>query len=611
MADKVVRLGGGSGFWGDTPEGPRQLVNSGEIDYLIMDYLAEITMSLLGRAREKNPAGGYPLDFVTQVISPHAGEICKRGIKVIANAGGVNPLACRDAISKELAAQNIALKVAAVMGDDVLPLMEELRGEDVREVQSGEPLPGGVATANAYIGGFAIAEALKAGADVVVTGRCADSALALGALIHEFDWKPTDFDKIAAGSVAGHVIECGPQATGGIFTDWRLVADGWADIGFPIVECREDGTFVVTKPVGTGGLISTQTIAEQITYETGDPANYILPDVICDLTDVRLDQVGTDRVLVSQVRGKAPTNTYKVSATYPDGYRSIATLMVSGIEAAAKARAMGEAILKRTRNIFAREGLGDYADTSIEILGSEATYGPLSRVRSVREVILKIGVRHVNKRAVEIFSREIAPASTGMGQGISGVAGGRPPVQPVLRLFSFFLDKSRLRITVNTDAQEISVGIMTEGQPAPSSAQAAKPAISSQIVLDTSNSKTVPLIAIAHGRSGDKGNLSNISVLARRPEFLPIIESQLTTEAVSRYMGHVVEGKVERYAWPGLNGFNFILNQSLGGGGVSSLRYDPQGKAHAQMLMDFPIAVPTCWIAEGKVSSDYVEGRDA
>jgi len=600
MSDKIVRLGGASGFWGDTPEGARQLVFSGQVDYLVMDYLAEITMSLLARAKAKDPAAGYPADFVSQFIAPYAKEIAARGLKVVCNAGGVNPLSCRDAVAAELAKQGVALKVAAVVGDDIVPMIEELRAEGVKEIQSGAELPPKIVSANAYIGAFPIAAALAAGADIVVTGRAADSALALGPLIHEFGWKPEDFDLLAAGTMAGHVIECGPQATGGIFTDWRLVAEGWDNIGFPIAECSADGSFVVTKPEGTGGLVSPQTVAEQITYETGDPANYILPDVVCDLSSVHVEQVGAHRVKVTGVRGKAPTPTYKVSATYPEGYRSIATLMVNGIDAADKAQAMGEAILKKTRRILEREGLGDFVDTSIEVLGAEATYGPHARVGRIREVILKVGVRHMEKRAVDIFSREIAPSATGMGQGISGFAGGRPGVQPVLRLYSFLLDKSRVKIEVDFEGRRIPVSVLTEGQAVPAPVAKASEPVS--VAAASGDTATVPLIALAHGRSGDKGNLSNIAVIARKPEFLGVITEQLTPEAVAAYMAHVVEGTVERYDWPGLHGFNFILNQSLGGGGVASLRYDPQGKAHAQMLMDFPIKVPAAWVSQGLVT---------
>ena len=594
MSEKIVRLGGASGFWGDTPEGARQLVYSGQVD-----YLAEITMSLLARAKAKDPTLGYPADFVSQFIAPYAKEIAARGIKVVCNAGGVNPLACRDAVEKVLAEQGVKLKVAAVIGDDIHGMVEELRAEGVKEVQSGAPMPAKIVTANAYIGAFPIAAALAAGADIVVTGRAADSALALGPLIHEFGWTATDFDRLAAGTMAGHVIECGPQATGGIFTDWQLVVDGWHNIGFPIAECKADGSFVVTKPDNTGGLVSPMTVAEQITYETGDPANYILPDVVCDLSNVHVEQVGPNRVNVTNVRGKAPTPTYKVSATYPEGFRSIATLMVNGIDAPLKAQAMGAAILKRTSAIFAREGLSDYVDTSIEVLGAEATYGPHSRAKGVREVILKVGVRHMDKRAVDIFTREIAPAATGMAQGISGFAGGRPSVAPVLRLYSFLLDKSRVKIEVDFEGKRIPISVMTEGQAVPPY----QPKPAAPVTTPAGETATVPLIALAHGRSGDKGNLSNIAIMARKPEFVGLLTAQLTPEAVKSYMSHVVEGAVERYDWPGLNGFNFILNASLGGGGVASLRYDPQGKAHAQMLMDFPVTVPKSWVDEGLVSA--------
>ena len=233
------------------------------------------------------------------------------------------------------------------------------------------------------------------------------------------------------------------------------------------------------------------------------------------------------------------------------------------------------------------------------MLGAEATYGPHSRAKGVREVILKVGVRHMDKRAVDIFTREIAPAATGMAQGISGFAGGRPSVAPVLRLYSFLLDKSRVKIEVDFEGKRIPISVMTEGQAVPPY----QPKPAAPVTTPAGETATVPLIALAHGRSGDKGNLSNIAIMARKPEFVGLLTAQLTPEAVKSYMSHVVEGAVERYDWPGLNGFNFILNASLGGGGVASLRYDPQGKAHAQMLMDFPVTVPKSWVDEGLVSA--------
>lgn len=593
MQEKVVRIGGASGFWGDSPEGPRQLILSGEVDYVMLDYLAEITMSLLARARARDANAGYVPDFIGDVIRPFAGVIAERGITIIASAGGVNPLACREAILKELRSQGIDLPVAAVLGDEVTDLIAQLRSEGVRDLDSGAPCPDNASSANAYVGALPIAAALSRGARIIVTGRAADSALALGALIHEFGWKPDDFDRLAAGSLAGHVIECGPQSTGGIFTDWRAVADGWHDIGYPIVECKADGSFIVTKPTGTGGIVTPPTVIEQICYETGDPSNYALPDVTCDLTAVSVTQEAQNRVRVTGVRGKAPTDTYKVSATYQDGYRCIATLMVNGFEAAEKARAIGRAVLKRVERIVEREGLGPFLDVSMEVLGAEDTYGLHARSIEQREVVLKLAVRHGERRATEIFSREIAPTTTGMGQGTAGVMGGRPKTQPVLRLFSFLLDKRRVRLSVVMDDLAIPVEVPTEGQSLPAS----RPDPDVPPKMPSGQTITVPLVKLAYGRSGDKGDKSNIAIFPRKPEYQPVIDAQLTASEVKSFLSHMVEGRVERFRWPGIDGFNFLLHGSLGGGGIASLRYDPQGKAHAQMLLNFPIEVPAEWAA--------------
>ena len=600
MNQGIVRIGCGAGFWGDTPEGPRQLIESGQIEYLVLDYLAEITMSILARVRERNTELGYATDFVTHVIGPFAQDIAARGIKVVANAGGVNPLACKAAIERELSARGVSLKVAAVLGDDLMPQIGALREQGVREMDTGASLPVKPLSANAYLGAFPIAAALAAGADIVVTGRCVDSAIALGPLIHEFGWTADQWDLLAAGSLVGHVVECGPQCTGGFFTDWEESKDGWSDIGFPIAECRADGSFVVTKPEGTGGMVTVATVAEQVLYEVGDPAHYVLPDVVCDLSQVTLRQLGRDRVEVGNARGLAPTSTYKVSATWVDGYRCLTTLLVKGIDAAPKARAVARAILERTGRILARDGLGPYTETSVELLGAEDTYGPHARMQATREVVLKIAVRHPQAKALEIFAREIFPTSTSTVQGIAGVSGGRPKVQPVVRLFSFLLPKADAPIHMEFDGQRHAVAIAHSApavDPTPVRATSSPPhdgATSSP----RGPVKRVPLVALAWARSGDKGDISNIAVLARRPEFVAVLREQLTTERVRQTLGHLVRGRVERFECPGLNGFNFLLHEALGGGGTASLRYDPQGKGHAQMLLDQDIEVPAHWLQE-------------
>lgn len=598
MNDQVVRIGCGSGFWGDTPEGTRQLIERGALNYLMLDYLAEVTMSILARMRSRNPALGYVPDFVTQVIGQHGSEIARQGIKVIVNAGGVNPMACKAAVEKELARQGLTLKVAAVVGDDLLASSVALHAREVREMFSGQALPAELVSANAYLGAFPIAAALSAGADIVVTGRCVDSALALGPLIHAFGWAPAQYDLLSAGSLVGHVIECGPQCTGGFFSDWRSMQAGWADIGFPIAECHADGRFTVTKPAGTGGGVTRATVAEQITYETGDPRRYLLPDVCCDWSQVQLREDGADRIVVGGARGAAPGPAYKVSATYLDGHRCIATLLVRGRNAVDKARGIAQAILARSATLLAREGLASFTETSVELLGAEDAYGPRAQTQATRELVLKIAARHPVARALEIFSGEVFPVSTGTVQGISGAHAGRPKVQPVVRLFSFLQDKASVPVTVC--AEGAPVPVVAHVPSAVSTASIPNPPASDGTTADNAVGPTASasLSTVAFARSGDKGDMSNIAVLARHPKVVPLLQAQLSTERVQDYFAHLIQGPVQRFDWPGLDGMNFLLDRALGGGGVASLRYDPQGKAYAEMLMDLPIDIPVSWLDE-------------
>ncbi len=596
----IVRIGCGAGFWGDSAEGPRQLVESGQIDYLMLDYLAEITMSLLAKSRAKDPNLGYATDF-PDVVARLAPEIKKRGVRIITNAGGVNPRACKAAIESKLKAAGIELKIGIVLGDDLLGRADELRAQGIHEMFNGGEFPTAPWSINAYLGAFPIATALDAGADIVVAGRCVDSALALAPLIHEFGWKPSDYDKLSAGSLAGHIIECGTQGTGGIITDWEDVVDDWDRMGFPIAECRADGHFVVTKPTGSGGRISPETVAEQIVYEIGDPGAYLLPDVSCDFRNIELKQVGPDRVEVSGAAGRAPTDSYKVSLTYQDGFRAGGTMMLGGFDAARKAQRVAEAVLKRTRRLFTERKLGDYLRTDIEVLGADSNYGVDPQDSNAREVILKLAVHHDNKAALELFSREVIPAATAMAQGITGFAGGRPTPTPLVRLFSFLLKKSAVSIDVEVEGQKIP---FTETVPSPAfAATASATATAADPALPGGATVLLPLIAIAYGRSGDKGDAANIGVLARRAEFVPLLRAQLTAEAVKKYFAHFVEGKAERFEIPGLKGFNFLLQNALGGGGMASLRHDPQGKMLAQLLMSFPVQVPKEWVDKGLVKS--------
>jgi Acyclic terpene utilisation family protein AtuA len=590
----AVRIGCASGFWGDSEVGAPQLVERGAIDYLVFDYLAETTMAILAGARAKRPELGYATDFVDVAMRSVVTEVARRRIKVVANAGGLNPRGCAAALAKLAGAAGVALRIAVVEGDDVSALLPSLRAAGVRDGSTGQPLPERILSANAYLGALPIAQALAAGADVVVTGRCVDSALVLGPLLHELGWTASSHDALAAGSLAGHIVECGCQATGGLFTDWRRVERTWADIGYPIVECRDDGSFVVTKPEGTGGLVAAEAVAEQLVYEIGDPGAYLLPDVTCDFREVRIEPQGPERVRVSGARGLPPTDSYKVSATYVDGFRSSGLAVVVGIEAVAKARRTGEAILERTRGILRRRGLPDYTRANVEVIGGETLYGPHSRARQAREVMLRVTVDHPMKEALEIFSREIAPAGTSWAPGTASPGGGRPSISPLVKQCAFTVPKAAvpIRVVMDADGEARAVTVPLGGGYRPGPPPAEPEADAPAAATAAGEAVPVPLVKLAHARSGDKGNTSNIGVIARRPEYLPVILAQVTPAAVKAYLAHLVKGEVARYLLPGIHACNLVLQDALDGGGPASQRMDPLGKGMAQILLDMPVRVP-------------------
>ncbi|MCF4166953.1 DUF1446 domain-containing protein [Zavarzinia compransoris] len=580
-----LRIGCASGFWGDSLEGTAQLVTRGGIDFLVFDWLAEITLSLLARVKAKKPEAGYVPDFI-EAIAPHLATIKDRGIRIVSNGGGMNPAACAAALAARAEAAGLSFRIATVAGDDLKPAEDEIRAAAVREMFTGAALPDKLVTANAYIGARGIAAALDAGAEIVITGRCVDSAVTLGPLVHHFGWDWQDWDRLAQGSLAGHLIECGAQGTGGLFTDWQAVP-GWDDMGFPIVEVEGDGGFTLTKPDGTGGLITPLSAAEQLLYEIGDPAAYLLPDVACDLRAVSLVQAGPDRVRVTGARGRPPSGSLKVSATFADGFRMIGAVTIAGREAAAKAERTGAAIVARAMRLIAEKGLPPLSETSIEVLGSEATYGPHAApaAKAAREVVLKIGARAPVAASLDLLAKEVVPAATAMAQGLTGLYAGRPGVAPVFRNFSFLWPAAKVPATVTLGAESFAVD-----NPVPPVAPApvAVPAVDAAV----DGVETVPLIRLAVGRSGDKGDIANIGVIARRPDYQPYIRAALTVDAVKAWFGHLGVSRVERFDLPGFDALNFMLHDALGGGGVASVRIDPQGKALAQMLMDMPVKVP-------------------
>jgi hypothetical protein len=436
----MIRIGSGQGFWGDWLEAPVRLVEDGPIDYLILDYLAEVTMSILQKQRQADSRLGYARDF-PPLMGRIADTLRTRGVHVIANAGGVNPVAC----AREVRRLAQELKVAVVTGDDVMPRLDELlaAGHEMQNLDTGEPLAAirpRITSANAYLGAFPIAEALATGADVVITGRCTDSALALAPMIHRFGWGANDYDLLAAGTVAGHVVECGAQVTGGNSqVDWPSVPDP-ANIGYPIVEVEPNGSFVVTKHAGTGGCVSVAGVKEQLVYEIGDPREYIVADCIADFTSIQITAAGEDRVRFQGIRGRAPTPFLKLSMSYHRGWKAVGTLVYSWPDAAAKARAADAIVRERLRVL----GL-DFEAIHTEIFGVDACHGSAAPPNAdPPEVQLRIGVRGADRGAVERFTRELIPLVLSGPPAGTGYGEGRPAVREVVAYWPALIPRGEI-----------------------------------------------------------------------------------------------------------------------------------------------------------------------
>ena len=593
MPDRdMIRIGGASGYWGESDMALPQFLNEGGLDFIVFDYLAEITMSIMARARAKDPSKGFASDFVSAVLKPNLSEIARQNVKILSNAGGVNPQACGSAVRAIIAEAGLDLKVAVISGDDLLDQAEALAAAGHTEMFTGESFPdtSKLASVNAYLGAFPVAAALDAGADIVITGRSVDSAVTLGACIHSFGWQRTDLDRLAAGSLAGHILECGPQATGGNFTDWESVADTLHDVGYPIAEVTSDGAFTATKPEGTGGLVNIGTIGEQMLYEIGDPQAYFLPDVVCDFSVVTLKQVGDNRVHVTGASGHPAPDTYKVCATYADGFRAGTVAFFYGEEAGDKARAFGESVIKRARHKLRSVNAPDFSEVLIETAGDEAEYGAFATARASRSVALKVAVRHDDMLGAGLVLKEFAGHGLAAPPGLSGFAGSRSKPSPVLRLFSFALPKEAVSISIEVDGAPVP---FEPEQGEAFSASALERSLPPEATA-TGSITEVPLIKLAWARSGDKGNKANVGVLPRDIDYAPYIWAALTEKAVTDRFAHYLGGKdVQRFYLPGTGAINFLMDNVLGGGGVASLRNDPQGKGYSQILLQTPIAIPT------------------
>ena len=458
VADKKVKkdkvlIANGQGFWGDSILGPIRLVNEGPLDYLTLDYLAEVTMSIMQKLKSRDPSKGYATDFV---------EMCRRvlpvchekGIKIIANAGGVNPIACRAALAEVIRELGLTgMKIGIVEGDDILDDLKTLiaGGEAFKNMDNGEPLEpylDQVKTANVYIGAQPIVEALEQGADIVITGRATDPSIVLAPMMYEFGWSMEDMDMMAAGTIAGHIVECGAQCTGGNYVHWKEIPD-MARIGYPVLEAHPDGTFAVTKHPGTGGRVSVETVSSQLVYEMSDPANYITPDCVADFTSIKLEQESDDRVAVSGTKGRLATDTYKVSISFHEGYKLISQLTVAGPDAVEKAQLCADIVFDRV----ALDGV-TFTDEEkfIEILGTNACHaGIVAAPENPAEVVLRIGARSDEKAKLDRLGMEIVPLVTSGPPGVTGFAGGRPKATEIISYWPALLSKGKIQTKVSVE----------------------------------------------------------------------------------------------------------------------------------------------------------------
>ncbi|MGH9040187.1 MAG: acyclic terpene utilization AtuA family protein [Acidimicrobiia bacterium] len=589
MARDGIVIANCGGFWGDDPTAARRQVEGGPVDYLVMDYLAEVTMAILQKQRQRRPETGYANDFVAQLRDVLTACV-ERNITVISNAGGVNPLACKAAVEQVAADLGVAdgVRVGVVLGDDIHDSLGALMGsgEPLNNMDTGRPLSdvaGQVLSANVYLGAAPVVKALEMGANVVICGRVTDTGVTLAPMIHEFGWAGDDWDRLAAGIIAGHIIECGTQCTGGNFTDWQKVKS-WSNLGYPLVEARPDGTFTVTKHPGTGGLVSVHTVSEQLLYEMGSP-QYLAPDCVARFDSITLTQDGPDRVTVSGAKGEPPPEKLKVSASFSHGYRAFGRLIVSGPDALAKANKVADVLWE------CAGGRELYEDTATQFLAWNATHPPLTDSEP-SEVLVQVAVRDADERKINSrFGVQVVPRVLGSVPGITYLADqGRPRASEVVGYWPALISRERVPMRVVVGDDEVDVAPVPV--PATTPAGSFSPPAVELPAPPGGNEVTVPLSRLCLARSGDKGDTANVGVIARSPAAYAWMVDHVTPEFVKARFGEMVRGGIERSEVPNLLAVNFLLHESLGGGGTLSLLIDAQGKTFAQYLLAAPVEVP-------------------
>jgi hypothetical protein len=601
----MIRIANAGGYWGDDPAAlRRQVLDGPSPDVIGIDYLAEVTMSILQKQRQRDPAAGYARDFVAQ-LEPLLPEILARRIRIITNAGGVNPAACAEAVAGLARARGLNLRIALVEGDDITERVEALRAEGInfRNMDTGESLGSAqVLSAHAYFGALPLVEALRADPDIVLCGRVTDTGLTLAPLVHAFGWAWDDWDRLAGGIVAGHLLECGAQATGGNFTDWRKVPS-FLELGYPIAEAEADGSFVLTKHPGSGGLVTRATAREQLLYEMGHPRSYLTPDVIADFTSIQLSADGPNRVRVHGMRGRPPTDLLKASLALADGFKVSGSLIISGPGARAKAEAFADILWTRCRRELVRADLPHLDDTCTEFVGDDATHRGLTPHHEPSEILLRLSAQAETRAPLEVF-RKLLPALILSGPPGVAVTGGAPVISDIVSYWPALIPQAsaqpRVRILEERGTgrlEEVSLTRLewpvTGGNPSDPG-----PPEDPWDWEDEGGPKVrVPLLKIAHARSGDKGDTANIGLLGRSPQCYAWLRDQVTAERVKTWFASICLGKVVRHTVPSLWALNFLLEEALGGGGTRSLFLDAQGKTLAQALLRCEVEIPESLLA--------------
>jgi hypothetical protein len=602
-----IRIGNAGGYWGDDPHAlRRQVLGEPPLDYISIDYLAEVTMSILQKQKSRDPRLGYARDFVAQ-IEPLLEQVLLKRIRIVTNAGGVNPQACAEALAAVARAKGLKLRIAVVEGDDVAPRMAALMAEGVnfRNLETFaafQPHAGQVLAANAYFGAMPVAEALRFDPHIVICGRVTDTGITLAPLIHEFGWGPADYDLLAAGIVAGHIIECGAQATGGNFTDWKKVPS-FVDMGFPIVECRADGSFTVTKHPGSGGLVSCQTVREQLLYEMGDSRSYLTPDVVADFASVNLEPDGEDRVRVSGIQGRPPTDLLKVSIAYADGVKASGALIISGPDARAKADTFARVFWQRLGAELDLARLPRLEHTCTERVGDDATHRALTPRHQASEILLRLSAHSAHRDSLELF-RKLLPSMILSGPAGVAVTGGAPAVSEVVSYWPALMPRglalASVRVLEEHGTGRLEQVLATGPLPWPDTPG---PAASSELedpwpaFPDPGPTVRVPLMRIAHARSGDKGDTANIGLIGRSGECYAWMRDHVEAGDLKAWFGGHCLGAVTRHPVPRLWALNFLLEETLGGGGTMSLFIDAQGKTLAQALLRCEVELPEALLA--------------